>query len=299
VDRQAHPVEQLLCAGCCVGMRELEQPVPGYRLLRELGRGGMGVVYLAASERNGRLVAVKTITPDVPPTDTDVAKFLREAAILRDLNHPNIVRFREMSSCPGKFWFAMDYVRGTDARRLLREHGPLPISRAIDVMSQILSGLEAAHAKRFVHRDIKPANVLLTQRDGRESALLADFGLARVYQASSISGLTVTGEVGGTPFFIPPEQITDYREAAPPADQYATAMTLYKLLTGHYAYDPATDGRPWFVVVLQDEPVPIRTRRPELPSRLAGVIHKALAKDPQKRFTDVREFRKALQAFSP
>src|SRR5262249_39332353 len=144
--------------------------------------------------------------------------------------HPNIVAFQEMGESEGRLYFAMDYVRGTDAAALLKEHGPLPVARAVGLVRQMLRALDYAHAKQFVHRDIKPANLLVAGAGGQETARLADFGLARVYQASQLSGLTMTGDIGGTVAFMAPEQITNYREAKPPVDQYAAAASLYNLL---------------------------------------------------------------------
>ena len=111
------------------------------------------------------------------------------------------------------------------------------MGRAVRLASQMLAALEYAHARGYVHRDIKPANLLVTPRNGDEVVRLADFGLARVYQASQLSGLTMTGDRGGTPAFISPEQITRFRECKPPVDQYAAGATLYYLLTGQFVYD--------------------------------------------------------------
>src|SRR5207245_4495262 len=119
----------------------------------------------------------------------------------------------------------MDYVEGTDAFELVKTQGPMAPERAVRLMGQLLQALEYAHGRGFVHRDIKPANLLITVEEGFEVLKLADFGLARVYQASQLSGLTMTGEIGGTAAFMPPEQLTNYREAKPPADQYAAAAT--------------------------------------------------------------------------
>jgi eukaryotic-like serine/threonine-protein kinase len=279
-------------------MRGYGQPVPGYRLLRELGRGGTGVVYLAARDGDGTLVALKTILPAVEASPKEVQKFLREADILRQLNHPRIVRFLDMNITGGQLWFAMEFIPGTDAARLLKKHGPLPVERAVRLVCQALKALEYAHARGFIHRDIKPANLLVTRRrSGREVAVLADFGLARVYQASQLSGLTMTGAMGGTPMFMPPEQITHYRQARPAADQYAAAMTLYNLLTGRYGFDLPEQFKHWITMILEDDPIPLRQRRPELPAELEAVVHRALHKDPEGRFPDVRAFRMALKTF--
>lgn len=275
----------------------LPQTVPGYRLLRELGRGSMGIVYLASRNTDGTLVAVKTIIPAIDANPAEVKRFLREANILRDLDHPNIVRFLQVNASGGQLWFAMTYVAGTDAAQLLKKQGPLDVPRAVSLVYQLLQALEYAHARGFVHRDIKPANLLVTQRDGTEVALLTDFGLARIYQASQLSGLTMTGALGGTPFFMPPEQITDYRNTRPAADQYAAGMTLYNLLTNHCGFDMPRKSQQWVQMVLEDEPVPIRKRRPDLSEELSAVVHRALDKDQARRFSDVRAMRWALKGF--
>jgi serine/threonine-protein kinase len=138
---------------------------------------------------------------------------------------------------------------------------------------------------------------LLTRVGGKRTVKLADFGLARVYQASRLSGLTMTGEVGGTPAYMAPEQVSNYREARPPADQYAAAATLYHLLTGKFVFDTPSNFRQWFSLILQEDPVPVRSRRRDLPAGLAEVIHRALAKEPEDRYPDVAAFREALRVF--
>jgi serine/threonine-protein kinase len=269
--------------------------VAGYELLRELGRGGMGVVYQAKRRGDGAVVAVKTLTPAATGNPGDVERFLREARILQQLDHPHVVPFLEMGEAEdGRLFFAMEYVDGTDAARLVKEEGPLPVRRAVGLAGQLLQALDYAHAKGFVHRDIKPANLLVTTDGGRDHVKLADFGLARVFQASRLSGLTAEGDVGGTPSFMPPEQVTNYREARPPVDQYAAAATLYHLLTGQHAHDLSGPLPPRVRKLLEEDPVPIRSRRPDLPEGLAAVIHRAMARDPERRFPDVRALRRAL-----
>ena len=178
----------------------------------------MGVVYLAHREGDGTPVALKTITPAVIHSAGTVGRFLREAGVLRQLDHPNIVKFREIGQAGDRLYFAMDYVPGTDADGLVKGHrGPLPIARAVGLACQVLDGLAYAHARGFVHRDIKPKNILVEASDGRDRVKLADFGLARLYLSSPLSGLTLTGQAGGTPGFMPPEQVTNFREAKPPA----------------------------------------------------------------------------------
>jgi len=273
-----------------------EAPViQGYQIHRPLGRGGMGVVYLASRQSDGAPVAIKVIRPAVSGSHNQAQRFLREAGILQKLCHPNIVGFHEMGQAGDVLYFAMDYVSGTDARQLVARLGPLPVARAVRLFRQALVGLSYAHQSGFVHRDIKPSNLLIGTAEGAEVCRLADFGLARVYQVSALSGLTLLGDVGGTLPFMPPEQITHYRDARPPVDQYAAAATLYFLLTGHFLFDFGDlPDHQRLAKVLGDEPVPIRQRRPELPEPLARAIHRALAKEPRRRFPDVAAFHEAL-----
>jgi serine/threonine-protein kinase len=286
-----------LCSACEAEAQGKAQPIKGYQIVRELGRGGMGVVYLALRMAHRTPVALKTITPAVAGVRAHVERFLREADILRRLAHPNIVACRDTGESAGQLYFAMDYVRGTDAARLLQEEGPLPVGRGVGLVCQLLEALAYAHAQGFVHRDVKPANVLVEAGEAREVVRLADFGLARVYQASPLSGLTMRGDVGGTVAFMAPEQVTQFREAQPPVDQYAAGATLYTLLTDRHIYDLPEQFTDQILMLLQEDPVPIRARRPDLPAELAGVIHRALAREPGSRFADVGAMRQALLAF--
>lgn len=272
--------------------------IPGYRILRKLGGGGMGVVHLAERETDGRQVAVKTIRPGGDARRTQVERFLREAEILRQLEHPHIVAFHEMGETEGQLFFVMDYVPGKDVGQLLKEHERLPVRFAVTVLCQTLQGLDFAHGKRFVHRDIKPANLLVEQTDMGKRVRVADFGLARVYQSSQLSGLTLSGDIGGTIPYMPPEQITRFRHVNPLSDQYAAAATLYHMLTGQFVYDFATADMQPLLLVLQEEPVPIQKRGVALPTELAEIIHQALAREPKKRYRSAGEFREALLPFA-
>ena len=163
---------------------------------------------------------------------------------------------------PVNLFFAMDYVPGRDAEKLVKENGPLPIDRAVRLTCDMLEALCYAHARRFVHRDIKPSNLLVTTSEGIDVLKLADFGLARVYHSSRISGLTITGDIRGTPPFMPPEQITRYRDVTPACDLYSAGATLYYLLTGCYVYDFPKRVELRLLKILEEDPVPIRSAPP-------------------------------------
>jgi eukaryotic-like serine/threonine-protein kinase len=286
----------LLCPSCRDQAHALPQTIPAYHLVRELGRGGMGVVYLAVRCSDGLVVAVKTIRPAGEVSSKEVQRFLREASILRALDHPGIVAFRDLGEASGQLFFVMDFVPGADADRLLKtQPGPWPIARAVNLVCQVLATLEYAHGCGYVHRDLKPANLLVTPVPEGEAVKLVDFGLARLYLASRLSGLTLEGQIGGTAPYMAPEQILNFRESKPPVDQYAAAATLYKLLTRHYVHDFSGSFQEQILMILQDSPVPIRRRRPDIPAPLAEVIHRALARDEGERFADVGAFRQALQ----
>lgn len=292
----AHPLEatQLQVTGPSLPP---EQNLPGYRLVRKIGEGGMGMVFQAV-DPNGETVAIKMIRPHIQSDPSTLARFLREAAIVRQLRHPNIVGFRDSGEHQGSLYFVMDFVNGTDAQREVTESGPLTIRRAVSWTVQLLTALEFAHARGFVHRDIKPANLLVDQSQGQEVVRLADFGLARTYTESQLSGLTCTGTMGGTAGFVAPEQILNFREVKPVSDQYSAAATLYHLLSAQPLHDSTGGTVQVLKRVLSSDPVPLQTRRPELPSGLTAVVHKALARSPEQRYPSVTEFRQALLPFT-
>ena len=271
--------------------------IPNYQIQREIGRGNMGVVYLARRQTDGIDVALKVILPNEADNPLTVQRFLREAEVLGQLDHPNIVRFFETGQAGQVLFFAMEYVRGTDVAKIMKERPRFEPRTGIRLAIQVLDALAHAHSKGMVHRDIKPANVLLAELDdGKRQVKLADFGLARVYRASKLSGLTLHGDLGGTPAYMAPEQITNYREVTPAADQYSVAAMLYHMLTGYYILDlpPMPAG---LLAIMQKEPVPLLERRPDLAAGLETVIHKALSKKPADRYPDVVAFRQALVPF--
>jgi eukaryotic-like serine/threonine-protein kinase len=271
------------------------QSIANFDILRELGRGAMGVVYLASRRDDGSVVALKTIIPEAAGTEAQVERFLREARTLEALDHPNIVAFRAMGEAEGRLYFAMDYVRGIDASMLVKDvGGPLPVGRALSIGRQLLDGLAHAHALGFVHRDIKPSNLLVAEGG---VAKLADFGLAKTYRNSKLSGLTLRGDVGGTIAYMAPEQITDFRGSGPSVDLYAAGATLYYLLTGCLVYDLPKTLPAQLAMILNQPPVPIRTRRADLPVALVEVIERSLDRNPSDRFADATAMSEALAPF--
>ncbi|HYV36059.1 MAG TPA: FHA domain-containing serine/threonine-protein kinase [Gemmataceae bacterium] len=267
------------------------KPVQGYQTVMELGRGGMGVVYLANRESDNAVVALKVIVPAVAASPRELERFVQAAGVLRMLDHPSIVKCFDVGESNGRLFVAMEHVDGMDTAQIVKQKGPLPIRPAVEIMCEVLAALEFAHARRLVHRDIKPSNVLVAKAGGVK---VADFGLAKLYQASQLSGLTMTGNLGGSAGFMPPELITRYGEAKPAADQYAVAATLYYLLTGKTAHDVPRKTHLHFAKVLHDEPVPLRQRRPEVSEALAKLVHQGLARERVERFRNVKEFRLAL-----
>jgi serine/threonine-protein kinase len=275
------------------GERAEEPPrldLPGLELLRLLGEGGVGRVYLARRRADGQSVAVKVLRPEYAVTEEDVATFAREARLGAQLRHPHAVEVFDAGFASGAFYFELEYVDGPDAAAVIAARGPFSVGAAIAVARQVLCALAAAHARHLVHRDVKPENILLdgfarAGRDegvGRLHAKLTDFGLMRCFDDPAVTFITRTGEGKGTPAFMPPEQIEGARRAGPAADIYALGGTLYYLLTGATPLDFATVTHP-LITILEAPPVPLRTRLPEAPAALEALIARCLAKDPRER----------------
>jgi serine/threonine-protein kinase len=220
---------------------------------------------------------------------------VREADVPRQLDHPNIVRFHDAGSSGPLLYFIMEYVPGTSASAVLKSQGPLAPDRVLRWAGQILDALAHAHEKGFVHRDVKPSNLLIVGTPPNEVVKVADFGLARAYEESSMSGLTITNTSGGTPAFMPPEQVRDFRSARPAAAAYWSAATLYQLLTDTGVYEHFDSKQQLLLQLLSEDPIPLRPNAPPLPARFAPVIRRALARDPAQRFPDLRAMLAALR----
>ncbi|WP_433325135.1 protein kinase domain-containing protein [Spirillospora sp. CA-294931] len=269
-------------------------PIAGYTVLRELGRGGMGAVYLARDGDGGTEVALKVMLPKVAASAKARARFLREVALTRALRHPNITTLHDAGFADGAFYFTIEYCEGGSLDRHLGRGGRLPAGEALALMLQVLDGLEHAHAQGVVHRDLSPSNILLTRSpDGATIAKIADFGLGKAFDQAGLSGLTRTGTAAGKPGFIPRQQVINFRNAAPAVDVWALAACLYNVLTGRHPRDFPRGKDPW-QIVLQEAPVPIRDREPSVPAELAEVIDTALRERPSIGFQTAADLREAL-----
>ncbi|MCF6390071.1 serine/threonine protein kinase [Mycobacterium sp. MBM] len=264
----------------------------GYTVVRCLGTGGMGEVYLAQHPRLPRQDALKVLRAGVSADDEYRQRFEREADIAATLWHPHIVGVHDRGEHDGQLWIAMDYVPGTDTARFMREHHPhgLPATYVQEIVTAVADALDYAHQRGLLHRDVKPANILLSDTQAADRRiLLADFGIAR--WSDDVSGLTATNMTVGTVSYAAPEQLmgnaVDGR-----ADQYALAATAYELLTGR---PPFHNSNPAVVISqhLSALPPAIGDRRPEL-AHLDAVFAKALAKDPADRFERCADFARAL-----
>jgi serine/threonine-protein kinase len=267
---------------------------PGYEVERLLGQGGMGAVYLARRLSTGQRCALKVVLPESAADERGLKRFLREVSVLSRLDHPAIVRFQEIGMHLGQFFFAMDHVETIDlAGELSGLSAHERTATACALVCQVLEGLGYAHELGFVHRDVKPANVLVSREAGRLVARLADFGLAKNFESAGLSGLTNEGALLGTIPFMAPEQAVRARFARPAVDLYSTGATLYFLLTGRLPHDFGR-GRDPLTVIQQEAPVDPRQHCPGLDEELAGLLLKALAREPQQRFASAGAMREAL-----
>jgi eukaryotic-like serine/threonine-protein kinase len=290
--------------------------VPGYDILEELGRGGMGVVYKARHRRLQRLVALKMVLAGAHVGQSGLARFRAEAEAVAKLNHANIVQIYETGEHEGRPYFSLEFVEGGSLDKLMYE-SPLTPRAAAQLVETLARTMDVAHQCGIVHRDLKPANILLDisgsqssqvrRRDSSSGSLspehwsrsavpkIADFGLAK--RVDDDSSQTVSGAILGTPSYMAPEQAGGHnREVGPPADIYALGAMLYEMLVGR---PPFKAGNPIDTVrqVLEQEPVPPRQLEPRVPLDLETICLKCLEKDPARRFATATDLADDLLRF--
>lgn len=266
--------------------QQLQQATQGeYRLIRELGRGGMAAVYLAEDLTLGRRVAIKVMLTTVGTAAINAERFLIEARIAAQLSHNNIIPIYAVRIIGDLRYFAMKYLPGRSLDRILRSERQLPVPLVLCILGQVGAALEHAHSRGVIHRDIKPANVVI---DEEGSAIVADFGIAKVAMGA---GLTQTGTTVGTPSYMSPEQCTG-KPVTGAADQYALGCVAFELLTGRppFVHEEVV---PVFMAHVSEPPPPLLQFRSDIPFELAEAIDRMLAKDPADRFATIDA---ALQA---
>jgi serine/threonine protein kinase len=269
-----------------------------YRILRTIGEGGMGRVYLAEHARMGRLSAVKVMSPSLAPTADAIGRFNREAANASRINQPNVAAIYDFGETDdGTLYLAMEYVEGETLSAVLRREGPFSPTRAAEITGQIADGLTAAHNLGIVHRDLKPDNILVTKsHDGREWVKIVDFGIAKATKGDAGQNVTSLGMAVGTPEYMSPEQIAG-EELDGRTDLYSLGLVLFNMLTGALPH-PAMTSKQSLVLRLTARPRTLADVRPNVPwpARLQVALDRALAPEPGDRFRTVAELASVVRA---
>lgn len=260
-----------------------------YAILRLLGRGAMGAVYLAREVALERLVAVKVLPLDKQDDAARRQRFRREAQMAARLTHPNIVPLHGFGEADGMPYLVMAYVQGQPLSARMLPGTPFGIAEARRLGAEIADALDHAHGRGVVHRDVKPDNILIDDESGR--AMLADFGIAKAH--GSGPSVTQAGGVIGTPAYMSPEQAAGREELDGRSDLYSLGVVLYALLAGRLPFE-GRDAGEILVKHLTQEPAPLRQARPDVPGDLAGAVMRCLAKDREARWPDARRLREAI-----
>jgi serine/threonine-protein kinase len=285
---------------------------PRYRIISELGAGGMGAVYKAEDLLMGRLIAIKVVAPHLTAKSGAVARFRKEIMAAAQLKDHRIVTAHDAGEAGGSHFLVMEYVEGASLDRLVARKGPLPVAMACTFARQAALGLQHAAEKGMVHRDIKPQNLMVT-RKGQVKIL--DFGLARFARADeeatssgrlpfgagkvvANAGATNPNQLMGTPDYLSPEQAKNSHDVDPRSDVYSLGCTLYFLLTGKPPFATATTLIDKLLAHTHDDPPPIREARFEVTEGLANVLAKMMAKDPADRYQTAAEAAAALHPYT-
>jgi serine/threonine protein kinase len=269
------------------GFTDLAPLAQRYDILAEAGHGSMGNVYKARDRETGEIVALKLLKREIASDQAMMERFKNELLFARKITHKNVCRVHEFNRIGGIAYTSMEFVEGESLRSVLNRFGGLPLRKAIDIVLQICSGLEEAHAQGIVHRDLKPENVMI---DGQGNVKIMDFGIARSMEAMT----RLTGSMVGTPAYMAPEQVAgksvDYR-----TDIYALGLILYEVFTGKAAFQ-ADNAVAVALKQMRESPIPPHEIEPTIPVSIERVILKCLEKEPPKRFQSVAELQHVLRA---
>lgn len=274
--------------------------IGNYKIVRVLGEGGMGTVYLAEHPMIGKRVAVKMLRPDLGTDPGLVSRFFQEAKAVNEIRHPNIVDISDFGhTSDGIVYFVMELLEGKSLRDRLSEYGPMPIEQAVTTARQVIDALAAAHKVGIIHRDLKPDNVFLvedSQVPGGFRSKLFDFGVAKLLgdKQKQVGHKTIDGAVVGTPFYMSPEQALCH-EVSAAADIYAMGVVLFEMLTGQVPFRSEQLVLLLNAILKQPAPPPSRLR-PEIPPWLDRLVLRCLEKDPEARPRSMEEVSKALAA---
>jgi len=248
-----------------------------YEIIEPLGEGAMGVVYKARDSVLDRTVAIKVMNESIARQEDLRKRFLREAQAAGSFQHPNVVCIHDLGEMDGHLFIAMEFIQGVDLERLIEVGEPLSLQARLNIIIDVLTGLESAHKRGIIHRDIKPANIRVGE-DGR--AKIMDFGVAHLMSSS----MTTTGSVMGTPSYMAPEQITEGK-SNPATDIFAVGAVLYQLLSSTRPFEAPILQNLLFKIVTEN-PRPIGELMPGLPPALDRIVQKAMAKDPSERYSN-------------
>jgi serine/threonine-protein kinase len=262
-----------------------------YELDREIGRGGMGIVYKSRDKRLKRTVAIKVLPPELAFRSEIRTRFLREAETAAQLSHPNIVPIYSVDEHDGIVYFVMAYVDGENLAVRLHREGPLAADESRRILLEVANALSYAHEHGVVHRDIKPDNILIQSGDGH--VMVTDFGIARATEGAD-ARLTATGMAIGTPAYMSPEQSSGEREIDGRSDLYSLGVVGYQMLTGDPPFE-ATSTPAMLVKHLSERPEPIEDRAPNVPADLGRAVMLCLEKDPANRFPSASALAVALE----
>ena len=268
-----------------------------YEVLKKLGEGGMSYVYLAKEVATGQEVAIKVLSPKLARDKSSVERLRREAGLAMRLDHPNVCRiYRLGESEDGLIYLVMPFLKGDLLSDREVQGGPMDVATGVMLLRQVCAGLQHAHELQIVHRDLKPENIMLVHEDdGRDKAVVMDFGLAKERRADpAIQKLTATGIILGTPEFMSPEQIRG-KQLDARSDIYALGIVAFEMFTGKLPFQ-GRNAQEMMIARLRGTPLMLRQVRPDLPANLEKALARSLATSPDDRFPTAMEFAEALTA---